>query len=74
MSEVFKSAWLIDDEIEGDLGELVYMVDKNQLGRQHPRCVCDKMKEFQRGERTVRSLKNMRVAGRANADIAYVRR
>ena len=47
--EVFKSEWLIDDEIDGDLGELLYVIDKNQRGCQHPMCVLDKMQEYQRG-------------------------
>ena len=40
---------LEDEDVEADLVELmniVNMFDKNQLGGQHRRCMCEKLKEF----------------------------
>ena len=45
----FSDVWLADGEIEDDLGGLVKMFGRNQLGCQYPIRACGEMEEFSRG-------------------------
>ena len=73
---LISDVWLEGVEIEGDLGELVNMFGRNQLGSQYPSCVGVEMKEFPRGGggELVRSLGNGRMSRRASIDISEIRR
>ena len=72
--DAFYNDWSRDIEIERDLDELVYAGYKNIFGPQHPKCACDRMEEFRRGEKMVGRLANQRVRRKAHVDIAEVRR
>ena len=73
LSVALRNAWMVDSDVDRDLGEAVYMGDRDQLRCQRPKCVCDKAYEFQIGEKQVISFRNHRVARKGNVDIAEVR-
>ena len=56
------------------LNQMVYAIDKKQLGFQHGRCICGSLMGFHRGEMVVRSLTAQRVIRYENVDIAEIRR
>ena len=73
---VFIDVWLGDGdgEIEEDLGELVYMFGRNQLGCQHSICAFGRMKEFVWWEEIVGILRNGRAIIRVSMNIAEIGR
>ena len=65
---------LADGHINKELDQLVCTIDKNQLGCQNDRCVCERLKELQRGEKIVRSMTKQRAIRKAYMDNAEIRR
>lgn len=66
--------WLEDEGIEADLGGLVNMSGRDQLGCPDSQCVCEQCKDYSRGGELAKSLRNGRTASRASIDISEIGR
>ena len=65
--------WIIGRD-DMDLNQLIYTIDKNRLGCQHGRCLCGRLRGFQRGVMVLRCMARQMAIRKSNMDISEFRR
>ena len=61
---------LVSEQINKELNQLMYMVDRNQIGCQNGRRFCERLMGRRRGRKIVRSIPIQRVVRQMNSDVA----